>query len=84
MESRKLSLGLAAVAVVVAVVLFVVLRDGGSDLGGSSATNPAAPGAPERRWGRAGRGGGGDGPSRDEPCRRSVLAPVKPVGGVRT
>jgi hypothetical protein len=90
MESRKWSLGLAAVAVVVAVVLFVVLRDSGSDSNGSSATNPASQPLP--------KGGGDNQPSEGEgDNQRSgggngrgatglptiVLRGGQPVGGVQ-
>ena len=80
MESRKLSFGLAAVALVVAVVLFVVLRDSGSDSGRSSTTNPAAQPLPKRE---------GEKPQSGGKPRGGVAVPTivvrggKPVGGVR-
>ena len=80
MESRKLSIGLAAAALMVAVVLFVVLRDSGSDSDGSSSTNPAAQPLPK---------GEGEKPRSDGKPRGGVAVPTivvrggKPVGGVR-
>jgi hypothetical protein len=80
MESRKLSLGLAAAGLVVAVVLFVVLRDSGSDSGGSSTTNSVSQPLPT---------GGGDKPQGGGKPQSRVAVPTivvrggEPVGGVR-
>lgn len=78
MESRKLSLGLAAAGLVGAVVLFVVLRD--SDSGGSSTTNSVSQPLPT---------GGGDKPQGGGKPQSGTAVPTivvrggEPVGGVR-
>jgi hypothetical protein len=81
MESGKRSIGLAAVALVVAVVLFVVLRDSGSDSDGSSTTNPAAQPLP-KGGGEKPQSGGGKRPG-GATVPTIVVRGGKPVGGVR-
>ena len=81
MESRKLSFGLAAAALVVAVVLFVVLRDSGSDSGGSSTPNTAARPLPKGKGEKPQSGGGK--PRGGVAVPTIVVRGGKPVGGVR-
>jgi hypothetical protein len=81
MQSRKLSLGLAAVAVVVAVVLFVVLRDSGSGSDGSTTTNPAAQALHEDGGANQQTGGGSGSANASVPT--IVVRGGKPAGGVQ-
>ena len=72
MQSRRASIGLAVVAVGVAVVLFVVLKDSGSD-SDSTTTNTTAQGTSNQ--------GRSDGSEPSVPT--IVVRNAKPVGGAQ-
>ena len=71
MQSRRASIGLAVVALVVAVVLFLVLKDNGSD--SDSTTTNTAQGTPNQ----------GRGDSSEPSVPTIVVRDAKPVGGVQ-
>lgn len=81
MQSRKLGLAVAALAVAAAIVLFVVLRDDASDSGASKATTPTA-----QTPGENGAAPGRDG-VRGRPKEPKVATIVvrggQPAGGVQ-
>ncbi len=86
MESRKLGATVAVIGVVAAIVLFVVLRDDGSDES-STPTTVASTATTEDTGsggGSTGSGGGSTKPEREEPqVETIVIENGQPVGGVQ-
>jgi hypothetical protein len=81
MQSRKLGLTVAGLAVAAAIVLFVVLRDDDSGSGASSATTPTAeaPGGNGSPSGRDGR----QGQASEPKVATVVVRGGRPAGGVQ-
>ena len=79
MQSRKAGLAVAGLAVVAAIVLFVVLRDDDSDSGASTPTTPTV----QTPGGNGPAPGDGQGQPKEPKVATIVVRGGQPVGGVQ-
>ena len=83
MQSRKLGLALAALAVAAAVALFVVLREDDSSSGGSTASAPAQTNAANHPEPDEGGGRGSDRQPNEANVPTIVVRNGEPIVGVK-
>jgi hypothetical protein len=84
MQSRKVGVAVTALAAVVAIVLFVVLRDDDSGSGGATKTSPAAQTPTADNPGSDGSGGPGKKPrSGGAKSPTIVVRGGQPTGGIQ-
>ncbi len=83
MQSRKLGLALAVLAVAAVVVLFVVLREDDSSSGGSTASAPAQTNAANHPAPDHGSSRGSDRQPNEANVPTIVVREGQPVGGVQ-